>query len=100
MSFLQIKIEVDIIYKPIYNPLKSQALSIAIAQSDMSEKILDYLEGKIDKAEIESEINKVLPSYKITVADKILGNPKLVSEEKTSLELVEDNKKIKIEVMV
>lgn len=74
-------------------------LSITIAQSEMSKKILDYLEGKIDKTEIESGINKVIPSYKIIVGGKTLGNPRLVSEDKTSLEFIEGNKKIKIEVI-
>lgn len=99
MSFLNIKIGVEITYRPIYNPLKSQMLSIAIAQSEMSEMVLSYLEGKIDKSTIEAKISQVLPTYKILVGDKEIGNPK-ISGEKTTIETFANNKKIKVEVVV
>lgn len=99
MSFLNIKIGVEITYKPIYNPLKSQMLSIAIAQSEINEMVLNYLEGKIDKSMIEARINQVFPTYKLSVGDKTIGNPK-ISGEKTTLEMFVENKKIKVEVVV
>ncbi|MEM5879211.1 MAG: hypothetical protein QXU74_01835 [Candidatus Aenigmatarchaeota archaeon] len=99
MSFLNIKIGVEITYKPIYNPLKSQMLSISIAQSEISEMLLNYLEGKINKSTIEAKISQVLPNYKLSIGDKEIGNPK-ISGERTIIEAFANNKRIKIEVVV
>lgn len=100
MSFLNIKIEVDIIYNPIYNPLKSQLLSITIAQSEISDMILAYLENKVDKNEIEQKIGQVFQFYKIRIEDKTIGSQKLNARDKTSLEIFSGFKRLRIEVMV
>lgn len=99
MSFLQIKIGVEITYKPIYSPLKSQLLSISIAQSEISEMMLDYLEEKINKDAIEAKISQVFTTYKILIGDKTIGNPK-ISGEKTTTKMFVNNKKITLEVIV
>lgn len=99
MSFLNIKIDVDLIFNPIYDPLKSQMLAMAIAQSEMGDKIQEYAEGKIDKTELE-EINKVIPSYKISIGDKTIGNPKVSGEEVQLGFWTSEGKKIEIVTIV
>jgi len=100
MSFLKIRINVDIIYKPTYKPLQAQMLAISIAQSELSDELLEYLNGNIDKEKIERKINSVVTPYKISFLGATLGSKNIVGEESWLEFLGYENEKVRIEVVV
>jgi len=100
MSFLKIRINVDIVYKPTYKPLQAQMLAISIAQSEMNDMLLNYWKGNVGREELEKKINSITTPYKISSLGRTFGKEKISGEEAWIMALDEKNEMIKIEVIV
>jgi len=101
MSYLNIQMNVELTFKPIYKPLLAEALAISISNSNMSEKFVEYYFGRINENELKSILNKVIGTkYLVCIDSKCIGDNKIKGEEFTLPFLTKENKKMYIKVTI
>ncbi len=101
MSYLNIQLNVELTYKPIFKPMNSELLALSLANSELKEDIYNFYVGKISRKEIEEKLSRVVTfDYLIIVENKKIGNEKIkVGEEKT-LPILVQQKKMTVKVIV
>jgi len=101
MSYLNIQLNVELTYKPIFKPMNSELLALSLANSDLKEDIYNFYFGRISRKEIEEKLDKAVTfNYLIVIGDKKVGNEKIKLGEEKTFPILIQNKKITVRVMV
>ena len=101
MSYLNIKMNVELTFKPIYKPLLAEALAISISNSDVRDKLIEYYLGGINENELRNILNKIINTkYLVCIESRCLGDNRIKGEEITLPFLTKENKKMNIKVVV
>ena len=101
MSYLQIQMNVELTFKPIYKPLLSEILAISIFNSDFRDEITKYYFGKVSEKEIENILKMVVKgNYLVCIENKCVGDERIKGEESILQLLTKDNKNIRLKVAV
>ena len=101
MSYLNIKMNVELTFKPIYKPQLAEWSAISISNSDVRDKLVDYYLGKIGENELRNVLDRVIKTkYLICVENKCFGDRNIKGEEASLPFLTKDNRKMNVKVVI
>ena len=101
MSFLQIQMNVELTFKPIYKPLFAESFALSISNSDVKNNLFSYYFGKAGEEEIRNIFRRIVNTkYLVCIEDRCIGDKGIRGEESVLPILTNDNRKMNLKVVI